>query len=274
MGKSKSDLDTWRLVANEVADGTAAIITLPLAVLAGESVDVARFHAKYWDPQVEPGKAPLRGLSSVAKAGQIGPKTGAEILSLREAVSQAQAQYFLTFGQTGNPMERGYFLLAEIKATLAYLLDDGVDDEKDAQLARIDAAHAADTESFDSLASALDDYGAFAEARRDELDGLGGFDVKHLDEARAVAAELRGRRSVGGTVSEASKAAITLRNKLIVLLTTRMSAVRAAARFVYRGQPEIIREATSEYERLRRASGKRAKAKQATTPPVTAPAVK
>jgi hypothetical protein len=53
-----------------------------------------------------------------------------------------------------------------------------------------------------------------------------------------------------------------------------MSAVRAAARFVYRGQPEIIREATSEYERLRRASGKRAKAKQATTPPVTAPAVK
>ncbi len=189
------------------------------------------------------------------KKGQLGPKTGEEILSLREAVSQAQAQYFLTFEQSVNPMERGDFLLDEMTATLEYLLDDGIEDEKDAQLDRIDAAHADDPESFDALASALDDYAAFADVHRKAMDGLGGFDAGHIDEARKVAAELRARPSVGATVSEASRAALALRNKLVVLLMTRMTAVRAAARFVFRGQPEIVREVTSEYERRRRAAG-------------------
>jgi hypothetical protein len=113
-------------------------------------------------------------------------------------VSQAQDQYFLTFGQTGNPMDRGYFLLGEIRATLEYLLDDGIEDDKDAQLDKIDAAHAEDPESFDALAGALDDYGAFADVRRDEMDGLGGFDAKYLDEARGGAAEgHEGRESRG-----------------------------------------------------------------------------
>jgi hypothetical protein len=148
-------------------------------------------------------------------------------------------------------------------ATLEYLLDDGIEDEKDAQLDKIDAAHADDPESFDALASALDDYAAFAEGHRKEMDGLGGFDAAHLDEARVVAAELRARPSAGATGSEASRAALALRNKLVVLLMGRMSAVRAAARFVFRGQPEIVREVTSEYERRRRAAGRRAKEKKA-----------
>ena len=119
-----------------------------------------------------------------------------------QAVSQAQAQYFLTFDQKGNPMERGYFLLGEITATLEYLLDDGIEDEKDAQLDKIDAAHAGDPESFDALAGALDDYAAFADGHRKEMDGLGGFDAAHLDEARTVAAELRARRSLSARSSE------------------------------------------------------------------------
>jgi hypothetical protein len=257
MSKSTSDLETWRLAAAEVPDSASVTLTIPLFVLFGESVDVARFHAKYWKPHKEEGKAPRRGLDSVMKKGQLGPKTGEEIMSLREAVSQAQAQYFLTFNQKGDPMERGRFLLGELTATLEYLLDDGIEDEKDAQLDKIDAAHADDPESFDALASALDDYAAFAELHRNEMDGLGGFDAGHIDEARKVAAELRARPAVGATVSEASRAAIGLRNKLVVLLTTRMSAVRAAGRFVFRGQPEIVREVTSEYERKRRAAGRR-----------------
>jgi hypothetical protein len=268
MSKSLSDLDTWRSEAAKVREGAPVPLTTPLFVLAGEAVDVARFHAKYWKPQAETGtgKAPRRGLSSGMKGGHLGPKTGEEILSLREAVSQAQAQYFLTFDQQGNPMDRGYFLLGEITATLEYLLDDGVEDEKDAQLDKIDAAHAGDPESFDALAGALDDYAAFAEGHRKEMDGLGGFDAAHLDEARKVAKELRARPAVGATVSEKSRAALALRNKLMVLLVTRMSAVRAAARFVFRGQPEIVREVTSEYERRRRAAGRRAKEKKAEAP--------
>ena len=266
MGKPKSDLDTWRLAAAEVLDSASVTLTVPLFVLAGESVDVARFHAKYWNEHQEAGKTRRRGLSSAMKNGQLGPKTGEEILSLREAVSQAQARYFLTFDQNVNPTERGYFLLGEMTATLEYLLDDGIEDEKDAQLAKIDAAHADDPESFDALASALDDYAAFADVHRKAMSGLGGFDAGHIDEARKVAAELRERPSLGAAVSEASRTALALRNKLVVLLMTRMSAVRAAARFVFRGQPEIVREVTSEYERRRRAAGRRAKEKKGDAP--------
>ena len=89
-----------------------------------------------------------------------------------------------------------------------------------------------------------------------------------------MAAELRARPSVGATGSEASRAALALRNKLVVLLMGRMSAVRAAARFVFRGQPEIVREVTSEYERRRPAAGRRAKEKKGTAAGVTGGEVK
>jgi hypothetical protein len=100
------------------------------------------------------------------------------------------------------------------------------------------------------------------------MDGLGGFDAAHIDEARTVAAELRARPSAAATGSDASRAALALRNKLVVLLMGRMSAVRAAARFVFRGQPEIVREVTSDYERRRRAAGRRAKEKKGAAPAV------
>lgn len=71
-------------------------------------------------------------------------------------------------------------------------------------------------------------------------------------------------------MSQKSRAALALRNKLMGLLVTRMSAVRAAARFVFRGQPEIVREVTSDYERRRRAAGRRTKEKSAAAPPAAA----
>ena len=60
---------------------------------------------------------------------------------------------------------------------------------------------------------------------------------------------------------QAAREAIALRNRLMTLLFDRMIRVRSAARFVFRGRPEIIREATSAYERRRRAAGRRAKEK-------------
>ncbi len=61
-----------------------------------------------------------------------------------------------------------------------------------------------------------------------------------------------------------AKRAMALRNRLIVLLTERVGAVRSAARYVFRGHPAIVREAMSLYERHRRAaSERRANAKKA-----------
>jgi hypothetical protein len=158
------------------------------------------------------------------------------------------------------PRERGRFLLDEITAALEWHFDDGVQDENDDKLAALGKAHADDPETMDALASALDDYAALAEPHRAALDGLGGFDAAHIDEARKVAAALRDAPQTAIALSPAARDAIKLRNQMVSLLWERMSAVRAAAKFVYRGEPKILRESSSAYERRKRAASRRAKA--------------
>jgi len=60
-----------------------------------------------------------------------------------------------------------------------------------------------------------------------------------------------------------SREGLVLRNKIINLLSARINLVRAAAKFVYRGQPAIIKKATSAYQRRRRAEAARAAKKKA-----------
>ncbi|WP_437984739.1 hypothetical protein [Sorangium sp. So ce117] len=97
-------------------------------------------------------------------------------------------------------------------------------------------------------------------------------DAAHLDEARAVAAELRSRPAQAEAISGQAQDALLLRNKLATLLVERMGLVRNAARFVFRGQPEIVHEVTSAYERRKRAAARRAKATAASSPATPAPA--
>lgn len=95
------------------------------------------------------------------------------------------------------------------------------------------------------------------EKYRSKIDGLGGFDAKMLDEAKVVAAELRDRPAIPVVLGDEAARALALRNRLAMLLAAKMNAVRSAARFVFRHRPEIVREATSAYERRRRAAARR-----------------
>jgi hypothetical protein len=74
-----------------------------------------------------------------------------------------------------------------------------------------------------------------------------------------VAAELRKRPTQVIALSAEARKALELRNKVTSVLLERMNLVRAAAKFVFRGNPEIVREATSAYGRRRRAAARRAK---------------
>ncbi|WP_437962638.1 hypothetical protein WME76_46240 (plasmid) [Sorangium sp. So ce119] len=268
MTKKKSDIEQWSDVVQQMSAAELPALTLPLHVLLGEAVDVAKFFEKHWKTQIDAQKRVTRlGLESAVPkdskkgdAARLGPRTGDEILSLQRATQEAHTRYLLTVETNKSPRERGKFLLGEIWATLSFYFDDGVEDEKDQMLARIDAAHAADPDTADALASALDDYALLGEKHRDALDGLGGFKAEHLDEARAVAAELRSRPAQAEAISRQAQEALQLRNKLAALLVERMGLVRSAARFVFRGQPEIAREVTSAYERRKRAAARRAKA--------------
>ncbi|MEO7329042.1 MAG: hypothetical protein ABI193_10715 [Minicystis sp.] len=278
MAKAKSDLDQWKDAARAVSNNELPSSNVPLHVLFGEAVDVARFFAKYWKPQKEAGAPAVPGLESAASKNGNGvpkmtAKTGEEILSLQRAAQEAQTRYLLVVdpGNTAELTERARFLLDEMTATLEWLFDDGVEDEKDAQLARLGAAHADDPQSADALASALDDYATLCKPHEAEMDGLGGFEVAYIAEANALAAELRGRPAQATPMSEQARAAITLRNRMVTLLWERMSTVRGAARFVFRKQPDLVREATSAYERRRRAASRRAQGKKDTGAPATAP---
>ena len=141
---------------------------------------------------------------------------------------------------------------------LEWLLDDGTDDEKDAQLERLETTYR-ESRSQDALAAALDDCVALASRHRDELDGLGNFDVALLDEGKQVATQLRERSAarIGVQNPSAERRAQEHRNRLAALLGQRINRVRAAARFVFRSHPEVIREVTSTYERRRRAARRR-----------------
>ncbi|MGK3996619.1 hypothetical protein [Sorangium sp. So ce1024] len=280
MAKKQNDIEQWSDVVQQMSAAELPASTVPLHVLLGEAVDVAKFFEKYWKTQVDPQKRVTRlGLESAVPkdskkgdAARLGPKTAEEILSLQRATQEAQTRYLMTVEKNTSPRERAKFLLGEIRATLGFYFNDGVEDDKDAMLARIDAAHAEDPDTADALASALDDYATLGERHRDALDGLGGFKAAHLDEARAVAAELRSRPAQAEAISRQAQEALLLRNKLAALLVERMGLVRSAARFVFRGQPEIVREVTSAYERRKRAAARRAKAQQGPSPAAPAPA--
>ncbi len=193
--------------------------------------------------------------------------TAGPCLSLQRATQEAQTRYLVTVDKrVESPKARAEIVLGEIQAVLAWYFDDGVQDEKDDMLARLDAAHADDPATNDALASALDDYAHLADRYRQELDGLGGFEAALIDEAGELAAALRERPAQPEVSSSKTRDALALRNKLAGYLLAQMGLVRAAARFVFRNQPEIVREATSAYERRKRATTRRSKEAPAPAP--------
>jgi hypothetical protein len=265
---SKSDLDRWKDAALNVESDELPPANAPFHVLLGEAVDVARFTETYWETKLDAKKHVTRfGLDSAAgNKSRLYAGIAQDILSLQRAAQDANTRYLLIVSPGGaDPMARGQFLHNELTATLEWLFDDGVEDENDAKLAALESAHAEDPQTADALASALDDYAALAEPHREAMDGLGGFDAAYIDEARVVAKALRDKPATRVVMTPEAKSAIALRNKVARLLWDRMSIVRAAARFVFRGQPEIVREATSAYERRKRAAARRAKAKKPPT---------
>ncbi len=270
MPDSSPDIDKW-LPAARALPRADFVLPVPFHVLCGEAIDAAQFHRLYWKDVVEHGVVVRLGLESAVKRGGpdslLSAATGEEIRSLERAVHELNNRFQLTSGLVPrSPAERGRFVLAEIRAAVEYLLDDGVRDDRDAQLARVEAAHEGDPDGADALALALEDFAGLASLHRERLDGLGGFSVALLDEARAIAEELRLRPpSPNGTTLEA-RAALELRNRFLLLLTERVAAVRAAARFVFRNEPVIARQATSAYERKRRAAHRRATAAAKTQP--------
>lgn len=256
---SKSMVETIHEQARALSDDEVGL-RQPLHVLTGEAVEVAGFFARYYQPQRDPDTdAVVRpGLASAGKK-RLPASTGKRILAMVEEVEAAQKQYLLAADTTDDAqLARARHVLSELTAVLEFLFDDGVEDERDAQLARAKQVND-DTNSLLGLASALTDYANLADHYRDELDGLGEFDVDMIDEAMQLAADLRQRAAKGtAEAKKKSAAALEWRNRVATVLALEVASVRSAARFVFRHHPAVVREAASAYERRLRAARKRA----------------
>jgi hypothetical protein len=252
---TEEQMKKWTAQARSLPRDTPRF-TFPINILTGEALDVVRFCQRNWEPTEDPEGNVIRpGLVSAVGNGTFTDTIVSEIRELLDAFQEAQNRYRLLIDAKGpNPMERGQFILSEIRSVLDWLFDDGKIDQADAQLAALRRAHDG-AQSQDDVAGALHEYAALAGRHRAQLDGLGGFDVSLIDETPAAALALRERSSgPAEPVRPAVTEALELRNRLGAMLLERMQRARAAARFVFRGHPDLIRKVTSHYARAQRAA--------------------
>lgn len=273
MAKTKSPKSAEALLTAEAAslDVTDFKLTMPLYVLLGEAIDVARFCEHYWRAEQDPKtKLVVTPGLELAGDGRLSETIASEIVVLHELVQKAQTAYLLAIAPPAESTERAEYVLDELSAAVEWVCDDGVTDEKDAKLAAVVEAHRDDADSEDALAAEIADYVGLAEEFRDELAQIGSFDLGLVDEAKSLVSALRERSAIrarrrGGE----STAFLQQRNQFAALLIQRIGRVRAAARYVFRRHDHIVKQVTSAYERRRRAARRRAAASTPSTTPVT-----
>jgi len=249
----------WRAAAPALA-ADAITFGASVRVLLDEAPRVARFVERYWEPTVDRATRVQTAPGLKSATVRVTRAIADEITALHALTQEAHGQWLLASGGVGSdPYARGWFVLGEIRSTLEFLFDDGVEDDRDAQLARVREAHAKDGESREDLASALHDYGTLAATYADAMHGVGDFDRALIGEAADLAAVLQVRPDEQREAANDARQKIDLRNRYAALLWERVTRVRSAARFVFRHHPAIAREATSASERNRRAASRRKK---------------
>ncbi len=264
--KPDNDYERWQDAAAAVPR-TDNPLKVPYDVALKEAAQVASFVTKYWEPTAD-----RPGLKSVQK--RLPRSTGAEITSLVSAVQLAQTRLLLLLDPAvADKGERARFLVDELESGIEFLLDDGKDEPADTQLAQLKEFHSQDGQRSTALAQALRNYGTLAKQLQDRIVAVDDdFEPAMIAEAFALADELtRGEPAEAVASSAEAQEAVRMRNRMLVLLTERVNAVRRAAVHVFRHQPEIAREATSAYERRRRAAARRAKLEEEKKEPAKKP---
>jgi len=232
------------------------VLPLPFNVLAGEALDALRFAQRYWNPSGGHGsQGKLPGLVSAVKGGRFVATLPLELEELYAVMQEGQSSYILLSKKSSAaPVDHAEFVLGEMKATLTWLFDDGETTDEDAALEQLSEAHGS-AQSHDAIAAALFDYAELADRNRAAINGLGGFDLALIDEARQLGQHLRGQSAGPATPGPEGdvREALLLRNRLATMVYDRILTVRAAARFVFRAHPDIVKEVSSQYQRKRRA---------------------
>jgi hypothetical protein len=256
------DLDHWlEMSASFSAENP---LNVPYAVALSEAAQVATFVDEHWRSE---GNLP--GLERYA--ARLPRSTSDEIRALIVAVQWQQTKLLLMVApSTIEVVLEASELIEELTSTLEFVLDDGVDEEADLQLAQIKRYHARGSQSSTATAQALRDYSALAESLNDRiLEADKGFDVKLIARARDLADRLVNSPSFAAGPADRERERAS-RNRLLGLLVHKVSLVRTTAAHAFRKYPDVVRKVTSAYERRRRTASRKASA-AAKSPPAPPP---
>jgi hypothetical protein len=250
-------LETWTPLAASVEKTSPG---QPITVLTGEAIDLCFTMVTHWEPAV--GRP---GLKSAVISHLIAENTAFEIRETTLALAHCHQLYRGIEASNQIPLERAEFLLFETKQCLQFLFDDDVEDDRDAELARLSESHS-DTSTHDALALSLEGFALYANRFRAELDALPEFSAEMIDEALVLSERVREHSAVklSGMQKSEQQRYLALRNGLVTLLQERVLKARRAARFVFRHHPQIAAKFGSTYERRRRAKARAARNAEAT----------
>lgn len=253
---AKSDYERWLPATEEVARDDNPL-NVPYHVALLEAAGLADYVARYW---VGSGDRP--GLSRIKK--RLPEETPETIRSLIRATQEAQTRLLLLADPAIADLgERARLVANELESAIEYTLDDGVQDEADEKFEQLRAFHSQDGERSAELAQLLRDLAALATELEDRIaEDDSDFDPKLITEARALADRLATAAPTAPervAAAQKTREASRVRNRLLHLLTRQMGNVRKGAARVFAHHPELVREATSAYERRRRAEARRKK---------------
>ena len=263
------DMARWLLLAEgQPAEGLR--ISTPIEVLLSEATDLARFVNDYLNAKRDAdNKVVVPGLTMANRNHgklRFDDTTALDLLGLMATAQAAQTAFNLSVGPKGSADVREVARkdLGEVQGAIELVLDDGVEDDRDRQLAKLDETHK-ETSNDDTLAAALADYAALAKVpeiyqQLTELSQEGGFDLGTVARCEAHANTIRLLPAAPAPKDPAAREAFAQRNQLVSLLQQRVRLVRAAARWVFRDHPAIARVASSAYERRQRAEARRRQA--------------
>jgi len=219
---------------------------LPVEVALREALAVADFIVRRWEPAEDDDGRTVPGL--VSTASLFGREVVGEIRALHALASaEDRAAGRARRESIAALKQRGRALVRELDAAGRCLRDLGGVTAIVAPLKRVQEARAQDGASAEAIADALEAYAAVVGPHAGALEGKGGFRAAVVEEAVRVAEALRERPA-----AKAARRTDGLRDGYMALLAQRVGRARAAARFVFRAHPEVLREATSAWERAKR----------------------
>ncbi len=229
---------------------------VPTRVLLEEAMQLADLVELYWSPARD-----RPGLADAGVPG-LGPDSAARLRALAASTRRALAERPESVAEEHEALRtRARALLSDLGATLRFLARDPGSDPLPRQLTKIVAAHDPRSRNAMVLYLALDVHAALAEDYLPRLRAIPAFDPKWIDEARALGPALRDipSRDRARRKAEATRA----RRAIVSELVTLVNEIRAAARFVFRHDPDLVRRFTSAHARAAQA---RSRAKRRSSP--------